>query len=103
MSTLNFANVITTEPGETIASAFNKINENFANIASVGSNVIIGVTTVAGRTGNVVLSVNDIVGAASTVYAHSYTMGNSANWSGDVSTIGQALDQLALRLKNAGF
>jgi hypothetical protein len=33
----------------------------------------------------------------------SYTMANYQNWTSNVSTIGAALDQLALRLKNAGF
>jgi len=33
----------------------------------------------------------------------SYTMANYQNWTSNVSTVGAALDQLALRLKNAGF
>jgi hypothetical protein len=32
-----------------------------------------------------------------------YTMGNSQNWTTSVTTVGQALDQLAARLKAAGF
>jgi hypothetical protein len=88
MSTLNFANVITTNPGETIASAFDKVNENFANIAAVGSNVIIGVTTVAGRTGNVYLTVNDVAGAASVGFVNDLiATGITANITSNIASL----------------
>ena len=32
-----------------------------------------------------------------------YTMGNADNWTSSVTTVGAALDQLAARLKLAGF
>jgi hypothetical protein len=86
--------------GDPIRSAFNKINQNFANVNTVSAAA--PVQSVAGRIGNVVLTVNDVVGAASNVYAQSYTMGNSANWNGTVTTIGAALDQLAARLRASG-
>jgi len=87
--------------GDPLRNAFQIINQNFANIATV--NLSAPVQTVAGRTGNIVLSVNDVAGAASLVYAHSYAMGNSQNWTSNVTTVGAALDQLAARLTAAGF
>jgi hypothetical protein len=86
--------------GDPLRNAFQKINLNFANITS--GNASTPVHSVAGRTGNIILSVNDVVGAASNVYAQSYTMGNSANWNTSVTTIGAALDQLAARLRASG-
>lgn len=61
--------------GDQLRVAFNKINLNFANISSGG-----------------VTSANI-----------AYTMGNSSNWNSSVTTVGDALDQLAARLKAAGY
>lgn len=73
--------------GDPLRTAFNKINTNFANLAGINgnANVVVyatgnanvtavynpGVESVAGRTGNVVLTVNDIIGAASIGYVNS--------------------------------
>ena len=93
--------------GDPLRSAFQKINLNFANIASGNANVVVNapVHSVAGRTGNVLLSVNDVYGAASTAYVNNapFTMGNSQNWNTNVTTVSAALDELAARLKAAGF
>jgi uncharacterized protein YukE len=86
--------------GDPLRNAFDKINHNFSNIAGGNSGAV---TSVAGRTGDIALAVNDVLGAASTVYARSYTMGNTANWNAEVNTISSALDQLAQRLRAAGF
>jgi hypothetical protein len=77
---INFANVnIGTTAGDgtgdPLRLAFTKINTNFANIA-------LGQLD----SGNV-----------------TYTPANIANWNGAPSTISSALDQLAARLKSAGF
>jgi hypothetical protein len=77
---INFANVnIGTSAGDgsgdPLRLAFTKINLNFANVASGQLDA-----------GNL-----------------AYTMGNSANWNYSVTTVSQALDQLAYRLKQAGF
>ena len=48
--------------GDPLRTAFNTINNNFANIQSNINLLSNSVTSVAGRTGNVVLTVNDIVG-----------------------------------------
>lgn len=61
--------------GDPLRTAFNKINLNFANIA-----------------GGQVVSANI-----------SYTAANSQNWNSTVTTVGAALDQLAARIKQAGF
>lgn len=54
--------------GDPLRVAFNTINNNFANIASGNITVTAPVLSVAGRRGNITLTVNDIIGAASTSY-----------------------------------
>ena len=48
--------------GESLFSAFTKVNENFANVQSNVNSLSNSVTSVAGKQGNVTLTVNDIVG-----------------------------------------
>jgi hypothetical protein len=50
--------------GDPLRSAFNKINQNFVDIQSNVNalSVSTSVSSVAGRTGNVLLTVNDIIG-----------------------------------------
>jgi len=91
--------------GDTLRSAFQTIDNNFANILAQ-ANTVAGVSSVAGRSGNVILSVNDVNGAAAISYVNSqtaYTMGNYQNYTSNVSSISAALDQLAARLKAAGY
>ena len=61
--------------GDTLRNAFQIINQNFANIASGNANVVINapVNSVAGRTGNVLLYVNDVYGAASNAWVNAQT------------------------------
>ena len=73
--------------GDTLRSAFQTIDRNFANILAQG-NSIAGVTTVAGRNGNVVLTVNDVVGAASTYYVASYVAAGNAYVDAQVANLG---------------
>jgi hypothetical protein len=78
--TINFANVnIGTTAGDgqgdPLRLAFTKINTNFANISAGNLDA-----------GNV-----------------AYTAANNANWNYTVSNVKDALDQLAYRLKQAGF
>ena len=60
--------------GDPLRSAFRKINQNFANLEALTGNANVtynpGVESVAGRTGNVVLSVSDVIGAASIGYVN---------------------------------
>jgi len=55
--------------GDTLRTAFQRIDQNFANILAQG-NAIAGVSSVAGRTGNIVLTVNDVAGATSIGYVN---------------------------------
>jgi len=48
--------------GESLFSAFTKVNENFANVQSNVNALSNSVTSVAGRQGNVQLTVIDIIG-----------------------------------------
>jgi hypothetical protein len=57
--------------GDPLRTAFSKINQNFANIAAGQITVTAPVRTVAGRTGNIVLTVNDVIGGASNAYVNS--------------------------------
>ena len=75
-----FANVYTgANPndgtGDSLRVAFQKIDQNFANIVLATSTS--PVMNVAGRRGNIILYVNDIRGAASNAFVISQT--NSAN------------------------
>ena len=54
--------------GESIYSAFYKVNQNFANVKSNVNALTNSVSSVAGRTGNVTLTIADVVGL-STTYA----------------------------------
>ena len=65
--------------GDTLRHAFEIINLNFANITSGNANITVNapVRSVAGRTGNVLLYVNDVYGAASLANVIAQT--NAAN------------------------
>ena len=52
--------------GESIYSAFYKVNQNFANVQSNVNALTNSVSSVAGRTGNVTLTIADVVGLATT-------------------------------------
>jgi len=66
--------------GDPIRTAFSKINNNFTIVQNNVNLLTNSVTSVAGRTGNVVLTVNDIIGfnglgLISNVPAHSSSLG----------------------------
>ncbi len=65
--------------GDPLRNAFQKINLNFANITSGNANITINspVMSVAGRTGNIILTVNDVLGVASNAWVNAQT--NAAN------------------------
>ena len=97
--------------GDPLRSAFNIINTNFANLAAINesANVVVyatgnanifatynaGVASVAGRTGNITLTVQDVIGAVSQGQATAYTPANPAHWNPAPATVAAALDQLA--------
>jgi hypothetical protein len=84
---MSFANInIGTAPGDhsgdPLRTAFNKINNNFQQIAngSISLNINAPVQSVAGRTGNVVLTVNDVVGSLTAGNLNSALASFSANY-----------------------
>ena len=75
---MTFANVDIGEnpgdgQGDPLRAAFNKINQNFQQIADGEISITVNapVESVAGRTGNVILSVNDVIGSVSRGYVDS--------------------------------
>ena len=102
--------------GDPLRNAFNTINANFANLAAINesANVVVyatgnanifatynaGVASVAGRTGNVTLTVTDVIGAVSSGQAAAYTPAIPQQWSPVPTTVAAALDQLADKIWN---
>jgi len=93
--------------GDPLRNAFEKINTNFANISAGNAAIVVNapVSSVAGRTGNVQLYVNDVNGAVAKSYVDNlpFTMANASHWTSNVTTVSQALNQLAARLTAAGY
>lgn len=77
--------------GDPLRTAFSKINQNFANIASGQIAVSAPVRSVAGRIGNVTLTTNDIIGGISR--ANVQVMVNAAN-AAAISYTDQAIQNL---------
>jgi len=84
---MSFANInIGTTPGDhsgdPLRTAFNKINNNFQQIANgtVSLNLNAPVQSVAGRTGNVVLTANDVIGSLTAGNLNSALASFSANY-----------------------
>jgi hypothetical protein len=65
--------------GDPLRVAFTKINENFTELYSNVGNLTNSVTSVAGRTGNVQLTVNDIIGFNNYQYANIAYVDNAIN------------------------
>lgn len=81
--------------GEPLRDAFNKINENFTelysgNVQVTAANVL--VESVAGRTGNVVLTVNDVAQAASKSYVDSTVSANIATVNTTTNSLSAAIN-----------
>lgn len=68
------------QTGTELRNAFQIVNQNFANIANGTANVIVNapVRSVAGRTGNIELTVNDVYGAASVAYINNAVSAGNA-------------------------
>jgi len=66
-SNVNIGNRAGDHAGDPLRTAFNKINQNFYKISTGEVDITVNapVTAVAGRTGNIVLTVDDITGAVS--------------------------------------
>lgn len=113
--TIDVGNYASDGTGDPLREAFTKVNDNFTelysgNVQLTAANVL--VFSVAGRTGNVVLTVNDVAQAASRAYVNTaissniaallnsmaYTPANPSHWVGTITNVQQALDQLAERI-----
>jgi len=68
LSNVNIGSGPSAGDGDPLRTAFNTINQNFAQIESNVNSLSNSVTSVAGRTGNITLTVNDIVGFTSATY-----------------------------------
>jgi len=82
--------------GDSLRSAFITINENFTELNANVEAISHPVTSVAGRTGNVVLTKNDIIGLDNI----EFTMANATHWTSNVTTLSAAINQLAERIYN---
>jgi len=94
LANVNIGTIANDGTGDPLRSAFRTINQNFANLAPFAANGNItynaGVASVAGRTGNVTLTITDITGAASTGYvdAVAANIANiAANIAGNLNTV----------------
>ena len=94
LANVNIGTAANDGTGDPLRSAFRTINANFANLAPFAANGNItynpGVVSVAGRAGNVVLSVSDVTGAASIGYVNAIAANIAnvaANIAGNLNTV----------------
>lgn len=80
LSNVNLGTGPSSGDGDPLRSAFSTINTNFQYIVNNVNTLTNSVTSVAGRTGNIVLTVNDVIGAASIAYVNSQ-LGNVGTYS----------------------
>lgn len=78
LSNVNIGTGPSSGDGDPLRTAFTIINHNFQTISNNVNALSNSVTSVAGRTGNVQLTVNDIIGAASIAYVNS-VIGTGSN------------------------
>lgn len=76
LSNVNIGTGPSAGDGDTLRSAFSTINNNFQIVTNNVASLTNSVTSVAGRTGNIVLTVNDVIGAASVVLVNSLAGNN---------------------------
>lgn len=76
LSNVNIGTGPSAGDGDTLRSAFSTINNNFRVVTNNVSALTNSVRSVAGRTGNIILTVNDVIGAASVAFVNS-TAGNN--------------------------
>jgi len=91
---VNVGTVANDNTGNNLRAAFQIINLNFANIAAGNANIVVNspVSTVAGRTGNVTLTVNDIIGFNSVGFSGTLpTYSNSSGVKGQLVASGSYL------------
>jgi hypothetical protein len=94
------ANAIAALQGNISTELLGNVTTIFANIADVRANVLAAHANIELIWGNATVQSEAITVLQSNV---SFTMANYQQWTSNVSTIGNALNQLAARLKTAGF
>jgi len=99
LSNVNIGTGPSAGDGDPLRSAFNTINYNFA-LLQANANATAqstGVSSVAGRTGNVTITVNDVVGLNPTVYPNASTISTwiTSNVANIVGSAPAILDTLA--------
>lgn len=77
LSNVNIGTGPSSGDGSPLRSAFSIINNNFQLITNNVNALTNSVSSVAGRTGNIILTVNDVLGAASIAYVNSVASGNA--------------------------
>jgi hypothetical protein len=80
LSNVNIGTGPSSGDGDPLRTAFIAINNNFQIVKNNVNALTNSVTSVAGRNGNVILTVNDIIGAASVAYVNSQ-LGNVSGYS----------------------
>ena len=80
LSNVNIGTGPSAGDGDPLRSAFTIINNNFQIVTNNVNALTNSVNSVAGRTGNVILTVNDVIGAASVAYVNSQ-VGNVGGYS----------------------
>ena len=66
ISNVNIGTGVGVGDGDSLYTAFYKVNQNFANVQSNVNALTNSVSSVAGRTGNVTLTIADVIGLATT-------------------------------------
>jgi hypothetical protein len=96
LANVNLGSAPSAGDGSPLRTAFGIINDNFAQLQSNVSSLSNSVSSVAGRTGNIVLTVNDILGLSSTNYPNSAVIGSwiTSNISALIGTAPGILDTL---------
>mgnify|MGYP003340699850 FL=1 len=79
---INLGTIAGDHSGDPLRNAFDKVNRNFYQIsqANAAGNIVSGVYSVAGRSGNVVLTVADIPGAVSLGNVSTIVQSNFSNY-----------------------
>ena len=84
LSNVNIGSGPSAGDGDPLRSAFTIINNNFQTIENNVNALTNSVNSVAGRTGNVILTVNDIVGLSSTYTSQANTTAANVGMKGYV-------------------
>jgi len=77
---INLGTVAGDHSGDSLRTAFDKINRNFAQVSLINSNVTAGVYSINARSGNVTLTISDIPGAVTIGNVSTIVQNNLTNY-----------------------